>query len=95
MIALALKLLRDELSDYIDHYKRSGDGITKAGIVLGNIASMDSDDTGVFNDKVILTLVNTEEESTLKNGSHIIKTGGGIKYVEPAVHVNLYILILK
>lgn len=93
MIALALKLLRDELSNYIDQHKRSGDGISKAGIVLGNIASMDSDDTGAFNDKVIITLVNTEEESTLKNGSHLVKTSRGVKYVEPAVHVNLYILI--
>lgn len=93
MIALALKLLRDELSDYIDLNKRSGDTITNAGITLGNIALMDSDDTGIFNDKVILTLVNTEEESTLKNGSHVIKTSTGIKYVEPAIHLNLYILI--
>jgi len=93
MIALALKLLRDELSDYIDQNKRSGDTITNAGITLGNIALMDSDDTGIFNDKVILTLVNTEEESTLKNGSHIIKTNKGIQYMEPAIHLNLYILI--
>lgn len=93
MIALALKLLRDELSDYIDQNKRSGDTITNAGIALGNIALMDSDDTGVFNDKVILTLVNTEEESTLKNGSHLVKTNTGIKYIEPAIHLNLYILI--
>jgi len=93
MIALALKLLRDELSDYIDQNKRSGDTITNSGIVLGNIALMDNDDTGIFNDKVILTLVNTEEESTLKNGSHIVKTNRGIKYMEPAVHLNLYVLI--
>lgn len=93
MIALALKLLRDELSDYIDQNKRSGDTITNAGITLGNIALMDSDDTGIFNDKVILTLVNTEEESTLKNGSHIIRTNKGVQYVEPAIHLNLYILI--
>ncbi len=93
MIALALKLLRDELSDYIDQNKRSGDTITNAGIILGNIALMDSDDTGIFNDKVILTLVNTEEESTLKNGSHIVKTSRGIQYMEPAIHLNLYILI--
>lgn len=93
MIALALKLLRDELSDYILQHKRSGDPIANDGIALGNIASMDNDATGNFNEKVILTLVNIEEESTLKNGSHIIKTNTGIKYMEPAIHLNLYILI--
>ncbi|MDJ0646096.1 MAG: DUF4255 domain-containing protein [Flavobacteriaceae bacterium] len=93
MIALALKLLRDELSDYIVQNKRSGDTITNDRIVLGNIASIDNDDTGIFHDKVILSLVNTEEESTLKNGKHSIKSGAGLKYMEPAVHLNLYILI--
>ena len=93
MIALALKLLRDELSDYIVQNKRSGDTITNDRIVLGNIASIDNDDTGIFHDKVILSLVNTEEESTLKNGKHSIKSSTGLKYMEPAVHLNLYILI--
>lgn len=93
MIALALKLLRDELSNYIIQNKRASDLIKDDEITLGNIASMDNDTTGVFNDKVILSLVNIEEESTLKNGSHIIKTNTGIKYIEPAIHLNLYILI--
>ncbi|WP_298892668.1 DUF4255 domain-containing protein [uncultured Psychroserpens sp.] len=93
MIALALKLLRDELSDYIVQNKRSGDGITKDRIALGNIASMDNDTIVELKDSVIITLVNIEEESTLKNGSHIVKTNTGIKYMEPAVHLNLYVLI--
>src|SRR5690606_12803846 len=40
-----------------------------------------------------ITLVNTEEESTLKNGRHTSKTLTGIRYVEPPVFMNLYILI--
>jgi hypothetical protein len=93
MIGLALKLLRDELSDYVFRNKRPGDSIAKDDIILHNIAMLESDTSGDLNNKIIITLVNTEEESTLKNRSNAVKVTNGIKYVEPAVFLNLYILI--
>jgi hypothetical protein len=93
MIGLALKLLRDELSDYVFRNKRPGDSITQDDIILHNIAMLESDTSGDLNNKIIITLVNTEEESTLKNRSNAVKVTNGIKYVEPAVFLNLYILI--
>jgi hypothetical protein len=93
MIGLALKLLRDELSDYVFRNKRPGDSITQDDIILHNIAMLESDTSGDLNNKIIVTLVNTEEESTLKNRSNAVKVTNGIKYVEPAVFLNLYILI--
>jgi hypothetical protein len=54
---------------------------------------LESDTSGDLNNKIIVTLVNTEEESTLKNRSNAVKITNGIKYVEPAVFLNLYILI--
>ncbi len=93
MIGLALKLLRDELSDYVFQNKRIGDSITKDDIILDNIALMEIEGGADLNNKIVITLVNTEEESTLKNGSNTLRTINGIKYVEPPVFLNLYILI--
>ncbi|MBQ4818590.1 DUF4255 domain-containing protein [Aquimarina sp. MMG016] len=93
MIGMALKLLRDELSDYVFRNRRPGDSITQDDIILHNIALMDSDNQGDLNNKVVITLVNTEEESTLKNRSNVLKTSNGVKYIEPPVFLNLYILI--
>ncbi len=93
MIGLALKLLRDELSDYIFQNKRSGDSITQDDIILDSIAMLESDSQGDLNNKVIISLVNTEEESTLKNNRNTVRTATGIKYKEPPVFLNLYVLI--
>ncbi len=92
MIGLALKLLRDELSNYVFQNKTPGDSITQDDIILHNISLMESDSQDL-NNKIVITLVNTEEESTLKNISNVVRTANGIKYVEPPVFLNLYILI--
>ncbi len=93
MIGLVLKLLRDELSNYIVQNKSQGDSIIQSDVILHNIALMDNDGQTDLNNKVVITLVNTEEESTLKNGSNILRTPNGVKYVEPPVFLNLYILV--
>lgn len=93
MIGQALKLLRDELSSYISLNSGPGDTITQDDIILHNIALMESEAGADLSNKVVLTLVNTEEESTLKNFSNIVKTINGTKYVEPPVFLNLYVLI--
>ncbi len=92
MIGLALKLIRDELSEYIFANKRPTDAILAEDVILHNISLMESEAQDL-SDKIVITLVNTEEESTLKNSSNIIKTPNGIKYIEPPVFLNLYILI--
>jgi hypothetical protein len=93
MIGIALKLLRDELSDYLFRNKRPGDTLAKDDIILHNIALLDSESSGDLSNKVVITLVNTEEESTLKNKSNVLRTINGVQYVEPAVFLNLYILV--
>ena len=92
MIGLALKLLRDELSHYVFQNKRPTDSITEDDVILHNIALMDSERQDL-NNKIVITLVNTEEESTLKNARHTSKTITGVRYIEPPVFLNLYILI--
>ena len=95
MIDIALRFLRDELSNYVHRSIASGESghIPEKDIILHNIAFLESDLNGDLNNKVIITLVNTEEESTLKNKSNVVRTVNGIKYEEPPVSLNLYILI--
>ncbi len=93
MIGLALKLLRDELSEYVFQNKRPGDTITQDDVILHNIALMGEEAGADLNNKIVITLVNSEEESTLKNNGNTVRTINGFRYVEPAVFLNLYILI--
>ncbi len=93
MIGLALKLLRDELSNYIFQNKTPDDPIEADDIILHNISLMESENNADLNNKIVITLVNTEEESTLKNSSNVFRTSNSVKYVEPPVFLNLYILI--
>ena len=93
MIGLALKLLRDELSAYIPANSGPGDTIAADDIILHNIALMESEEGADLSNKVVMTMVNTEEESTLKNCGNTLKTINGTKYVEPPVFLNLYVLI--
>lgn len=93
MIASALKLIRDELTSYILSSKRADDIITDKEIRLENIAMLDKENDITLNNCLILTLVNSEEESSLKNSSRYARTPTGIQYIEPPVYLNLYILI--
>ncbi len=63
---------------------------------LGNIARQESGEgtnASGSRGKVVLTVVNIEEESTLKNNTPYIRSGDGIEKRNPIVFVNLYILI--
>ena len=94
MIHQALSLIRDELVIYlsVNGYTLSN---AKDIILIENIGLFESASTGVnFDDKIILTLVNIEEESTLKNTPFIKKdTVGPARYENPPVFLNLYLLV--
>ena len=92
MISLASRLLRDELADYLIDNQRNGT-LTNGDVILENVANLEGENNNDLIDKVLISLVNIEEESTLKNSNHFLRNGlGNGKYVEPPVHVNLYFL---
>lgn len=93
MIGIALKLLRDELSSYIVQNKWSTDAIGADDIILQNIAAVEGESQDNFSNKIVISLVNTEEESSLKNTNHVLKALNGLQYTESPVFLNLYILI--
>lgn len=85
MIDIALNKLRNELQLYLTAARP---------VTLDNVALIESaDKVTALGDHVIITLVNIEEESSLKNGLHYRRTPiGGIEYENPPVYLNLYLL---
>lgn len=95
MISEALILLRNELKNYLLTNKEQFDaGLRSDEIILGNIAGLENQNDQALSDKIIITLVNIEEESSLKNGKRFMRNPvpEGIEYVSPPVHLNLYVL---
>lgn len=94
MIHHALSLIRNELVNYLSV---NGYTLTTAKdiILIENIGLFESSSTGVnFDDKIILTLVNIEEESALKNAPFIRKDAiAPARYENPPVFLNLYLLV--
>lgn len=92
MIHEALGLLRRELVTYL-----SSHGYTAAEdiVVIENIGLFESSASGVnLDDKIVFTLVNIEEESTLKNAPFVKKEfANPALYENPPVFLNLYLLI--
>ncbi len=89
MIRKALECIRGELNLYLDpaNAPDSADDV----VLLANIAHAES--AKLADDKVLMSLINIEEENTLKNGPFYKKTDPtSILKHNPAVHLNLYVL---
>ncbi|HMX38778.1 MAG TPA: DUF4255 domain-containing protein [Saprospiraceae bacterium] len=64
-------------------------------IRLGNVARLESStdaNTGDLQNAVVLTLVNIEEEKTLKNGAIYVQNGDALSKRNPTLYLNLYLL---
>lgn len=86
MIDIALILLRDELINYLS----SRDTAT---VVLDNIGLLETPGGVALAENIVITLVNVEEESTLKNQSALRRPFPGTAiYENPPVNLNLYVL---
>lgn len=93
MIFDALNKLLVELQKYL--VAKSSLNIKDENIGLNNVALLESADgaNDIQKHNVIISLVNIEEESSLKNGLHYRRTSiGGIQYENPPVYLNLYLL---
>lgn len=91
MISKAIRLIRDELSVYVENNQRLNENFKAKDVVLANISAME-EEAKDFRKKIIVTMVNVEEESALKNTRNVRKTATGLEYIKPPVHLNLYLL---
>jgi hypothetical protein len=93
MISDALKLIQVALQNYIKEVEESQD-FSQEIVVLDNIAMAEQlggtrDD---LNERVVMSLVNIEEEATLKNSPYYRIENGRTVYQNPPVNLNLFIL---
>lgn len=86
MIGVAMHFLVDEINQYL-HSKLSFQGDK---IVLDNVARVDSNTTNTEN-RIILSVVNIEEETLYKNPENFTRTDDNkVVYANPAIPVNVY-----
>ncbi len=89
IIHTALSMVRTELDAYINRCLQ----LPLQSVILGNVAMMESESNNVdILKKAMITLVNIEEESTLKNTPHARNINGRTRYMNPPVVLNLYVL---
>lgn len=86
MIDAALQLLRDELTSYLS----AKDAAT---VVIDNIGLFETPAGNSLTDNIVITLVNVEEESTLKNQPALKRPFiNSAIYENAPVYLNLYVL---
>ncbi len=89
MIYETLQILKEQLDKFL-----IDEGLGKI-VVLENIALWESGSTDAtkIENKVVLTLLKMEEETTLRNSPNFKIKNGKTEYKNPPVHLNLYLLI--
>ncbi|WP_299179720.1 DUF4255 domain-containing protein [uncultured Chryseobacterium sp.] len=97
MIKEVLTILKDKLNDSDNGLK---DGEDSGDIAVVDDIAKHDDDTSNLDDKVVITLLNVEEESTLKNRSWYTKTMVtedplvyDMKKQNPPAYLNLYLMV--
>ena len=84
MIFEVLQVLSEEVNSYFE-----GNPVT-----LDNVATLESEIGGDTQDTsdVLLSVLNLQEEYTLKNHSNNYISGNDVYYKNPKVHLNMYVL---
>lgn len=89
MIYETLQILKEQLETYYEEV-----GLTK-NIVLDNVALWDSasEDADRVQGKVVMTLLNLEEEWTMKNSPAARVVDLQTEYKNPPVNINLFLMV--
>ena len=93
MIFDALRLMQVALQDYIQEVEQPLD-LGQDIVILDNIAMAEElgGSRSDMNERIVMSLVNLEEEKTLKNSPHYYIEKGRTIYKNPPVSLNLFIL---
>lgn len=87
MIYKAIQLIKNQLNQFIPSING------QEQVEIGNIAFNEAQDQDRIKDKIVISLVNLEEESTLKNSRSFQIDNNEVIYRDHPVHMNLYILL--
>ena len=86
MIETSLLLVRNELINFLS-------GKDPANVVIDNIGLLETASGSTLTENIVITLVNIEEESALKNQSPLKRPfSRNAVYQNPPIYLNLYIL---
>ncbi|MEO1259482.1 MAG: DUF4255 domain-containing protein [Bacteroidota bacterium] len=97
MIEEILTDIKSKLTQYLDDKSLVDPKISNAdtNVIMDNIAAFDlSNIAAPFTNSIVMSLVNVEEESTLKNTPFKRRNpvSNTVDYIDPPVHINLYLL---
>ncbi|MEX6627284.1 DUF4255 domain-containing protein [Tenacibaculum salmonis] len=69
-------------------------GLTDDVVVVGSLINLDGSVTNNIENKVVLSIINLEHEKVVKTRGEYVPNGrGSFSKVNPAVHLNLYLLV--
>jgi len=89
MLQETLKQIKEELNVYFSSTTGSfGSDI----VVMGNVAAIDTEDGSELRNKLVMTLVNVEEDKVLKNGPFHSEIKGSLRRHNPKIFLNAYLL---
>lgn len=92
MIHPILKFLAEQMNAYIQDQNRSDTDITDPVVILQNISRLDDDLLKTTN-KIIISLVNISEETSMKNNPDYISVRNNLTtYKNAPVNLNLYVM---
>ena len=93
MVVDAIALLLGQLNQYILQADSSGAGVPKP-VLWGNISQLDRSEIATeLENHLVLSLVNLEEEKTLKNGKAFANNNlADVAYQNVPIHLNLFLL---
>lgn len=92
MIYDALKLIQTGLQQYVDEVEQAEQ--PSETVTLGNIAMADAlgGARNNMNNRIVMSVINLEEETTLKNSPHYRLEKGRTVYRNPPVNLNIFVL---
>jgi hypothetical protein len=92
MIHPILKFLAEQINAYIKDQNRSDTDITDPVVILQNISRLDDDSLKTTN-KILISLVNISEETSMKNNPDYISVKNNLTTFKNApVNLNLYVM---
>lgn len=93
MMVEAMTLLLKQINDYLAQADGGGAG-APVQAVWGNVAQLDRQEVATeLENRIVLTLVNIEEERALKNGKSFAGVGSSdVAYRNRPIHLNLFLL---
>lgn len=93
MIYNALKVVETKLNAHLNTLPGMTDEASPDLAMLGNVAMIDGqEDAESLDNKIIISLINVDEEGILKNGPFHTVQNGNVKKHNPTIFVNLYVL---